>query len=193
MSFACNLDPAVGDVDLGSPTGLAFAPVVVNTRFDMPVRINTGSAFVGAYDIAIALPATLVEVVSVTKAYSSGLLDYRVTADMLRFSGTVDATTAGGASFELVTVTLRAIQTGSFVVGGTVITLGQSDLAGSPIGGITPRSIVSGQAKQTVNSGTRRRADPALAHSVVRVRPVECSLPICQMSSLTLIACLFHL
>jgi hypothetical protein len=54
------------------------------------------------------------------------------------------------------------------VVGGTVITLGQSDLAGSPIGGVTPCSIVSGQAKQTVTSGTRHRADPALAHTVVR-------------------------
>jgi hypothetical protein len=54
------------------------------------------------------------------------------------------------------------------VVGGTVITLGQSDLAGSPIGGVTPCSIVSGQAKQTVTSGMRHRADPALARTVLR-------------------------
>jgi hypothetical protein len=66
--FACNLDPAVGDVDLG---GTAGSPYVVSTSvgqtFDVIVRVNTGSSSLGAIDMLVSYDALKWSVVSVTE------------------------------------------------------------------------------------------------------------------------------
>ena len=54
FAVACNLAPtAVGDVDLGSKTGLPIVAQDVGETIDVSVRVNTGGATVGAYDVFI--------------------------------------------------------------------------------------------------------------------------------------------
>ena len=50
---AANLLPAVGDVDLGRRVGVAHPDVGPGEAFDMPLRVNTGGAALGAFDVTI--------------------------------------------------------------------------------------------------------------------------------------------
>jgi len=50
---ACNLEPDVGDIDLGQSTGLPHPDVKPGQTFVMPVRVNTGSQALGSLDITV--------------------------------------------------------------------------------------------------------------------------------------------
>ena len=61
--LSCNLDPAAGDVDLGSATGLA-APLLVEAgeMLELPVRINSGGKALGAFGLEVHFDPDLFEV-----------------------------------------------------------------------------------------------------------------------------------
>ena len=42
LSLACNLDPSVGDVDLGAAVGIPLGPMTVGQTVNVPVRVNSG-------------------------------------------------------------------------------------------------------------------------------------------------------
>jgi len=64
-SFACNLDPAVGDVDLGNTAGLPLSPASVGSIVSVPVRVNIGSlSSLGSIDLNLYYDASKLTVVS---------------------------------------------------------------------------------------------------------------------------------
>ena len=66
LQVACNLEPAIGDVDLGSQTGLPLNPLTVGSTVDIPVHINAGSVGVASLDIDVMYPATILRAQNVT-------------------------------------------------------------------------------------------------------------------------------
>ena len=63
VSFPTNLPAQVGQLDLGSLTGLPQSPVAVGDTFTMDVRANVGSHNLGAIEVGVAYGA-LLELVS---------------------------------------------------------------------------------------------------------------------------------
>ena len=66
LRVPCNLEPAIGDVDLGSRTGLPLNPLTVGSIVDIPVYINAGSVGVASLDIDVMYPATILRAQNVT-------------------------------------------------------------------------------------------------------------------------------
>ena len=66
LRVACNLDPAIGDVDLGNQTGLPLSSFSVGSTVDIPVYINAGSTGVASLNIDVMYPATILRVQDVT-------------------------------------------------------------------------------------------------------------------------------
>lgn len=60
-AFAVNLDPTRGgDVDLGNADGQPLLPRKVGEVFEVPLRVNTGSKYLGAFDVFVTFdPAVL--------------------------------------------------------------------------------------------------------------------------------------
>ncbi|MDP6944320.1 MAG: cohesin domain-containing protein, partial [Myxococcota bacterium] len=61
---ACNLEPAIGDVDLGQAFGIAHPDVLPGEDFVMPVRVNTGNQAIGALDLTFEYDPTVITAVS---------------------------------------------------------------------------------------------------------------------------------
>ncbi|GMV40339.1 MAG: hypothetical protein AMXMBFR64_20550 [Myxococcales bacterium] len=72
VPIACNLTPATGDVDLGDTSGLAHKDRLPNELFTMPVRINTGGAGLGAFDLEIHFDPAVIEAMGVTPGAGLG-------------------------------------------------------------------------------------------------------------------------
>ena len=66
FQVACNLDPAVGDVDLGRPTGLPLDPFTIQSTVNIPVYINAGSVGVASLDIDVIYPSDMLRAQGVT-------------------------------------------------------------------------------------------------------------------------------
>ena len=66
LQVACNLDPAVGDVDLGRPTGLPLDPFTTQSTVNIPVYINAGSVGVASLDIDVIYPSDMLRAQGVT-------------------------------------------------------------------------------------------------------------------------------
>ena len=66
IAVACNLEPAVGDVDLGSQIGLPLSPLIVGSTVGIPVYINAGSMGVASLDIDVFYPSDILQAQDVT-------------------------------------------------------------------------------------------------------------------------------
>lgn len=158
VGFACNLDPAVGDVDLGAASGVALASRQAGQTFSVDVRINAGSLVIGAADLRVLYDPQVLAVSSVTKAYQNGVFDFNDDGSgSLAFGGTVGNNEGRGQAFKIATISFRALAQGLTTVSGQVVTLAQPDLAGSPIGANGPRAFVAGNADMLVTPASRRR------------------------------------
>jgi len=157
----CNLDPAVGDVDLGNASGLAV-PLLVEPgeTVDIPVRINSGDDPLGAFSIEIDFDSTLFEV----KQPSSDNLKVLIPADAAAINdpapGKIKITVVPTNNSELygtntvATFTLAArnskLVQGTYAhIGGTILEMsvncpGASCPALEGAGGASPRQFVAG-------------------------------------------------
>lgn len=61
VAFACNLDPAVADVDVGNATGAPIRTLYPGNIVDVPVRVNSGTQFIGPFTFSIRYAATALE------------------------------------------------------------------------------------------------------------------------------------
>ena len=68
LEFYSNLEPGVGELDLGSVTGPPVAPVNPGDTFEVPVSINVGDSSVGALEVAVAYDSSLLELVGVVSS-----------------------------------------------------------------------------------------------------------------------------
>lgn len=162
-AFSVNLNPDVGDVDLGEPTGIPLRPVVADT-FNMPIVINTGSSSLGAFDIVMTYDTSILLPVDVRTGpdWPGGL--YEILLDPpgeIRLGGAINSGNVSGLRLHLFSVEMFVQLQGEdaeSTIGGTVLTLSAKDLDGSPIGPSTPRAFVAGSITFNVSSSRRKRA-----------------------------------
>ncbi|MFH1533103.1 MAG: cohesin domain-containing protein [Pseudomonadota bacterium] len=65
-----NLQPTVGDVDLGEPVGHPFPDRLADAIFEVPVRVNTGGFLLGGLDVEIAYDPDVLEALGVVPGLS---------------------------------------------------------------------------------------------------------------------------
>ena len=170
FTFACNLDPDVGDVDIGDVTGVPLKPVQVGVSFVAPVRINSGGLVLGSFDVEVVYNSELLEVVGVNEGVD--MTGFFVSADgssqtgqtgqtrKVRIAGALTIESQGYPVLHVADVKFRAISSGVARVGGTVLMIASDDLLGSVIGIPVPRNIVVGDVEVVIdnNLGRLRRS-----------------------------------
>ena len=65
VTFAANLEPSVGELDIGAADGVAIPPVDVNDTFTVDVRVNTDGSAIEVSDVVLTYDKTALELVSV--------------------------------------------------------------------------------------------------------------------------------
>lgn len=163
FTFACNLDPDVGDVDIGDVTGVPLKPVQVGESFVAPVRINSGGLVLGSFDAEVVYNSELLEVVGVDEgADMTGFFVSSQTGQTgkVRIAGALTIESQDYPVRHVADVKFRAISSGVAHVSGTVLMIAADDLVGSVIGIPVPRSIVAGDVEVATdnNLGRLRRS-----------------------------------
>ena len=161
--FACNLDPDVGDVDIGDVTGVPLKFAHVGESFVAPVRINSGNQVLGSFNVEIVYDSELLEVVSVNEgADMTGFFvaDKSSQTGKVRIAGALSIEVQDHPVLHVADVKFRAMSSGTARVSGTVLMIAADDLLGSVIGLPVPRNIVAGDIEVTTdnNMGRQRRS-----------------------------------
>lgn len=159
LDLACNLDPAGGDVDMGASTGLPLAETTVGMTLSVPVRVNTDGKQLGAYDLRFLYDSASAEVITVQQN-AQGIFDFRVDPDNgeVSFGGTVASGQGQGSQLLLATIQIKVLATGELSFGGLIVTLGEDNIDGSPIGSGQQRPFLAGNITVIVTGSGRRRA-----------------------------------
>ena len=158
ISFACNLDPEVGDVDLGFPSGVPLPTVEVGEMISVPIRINTGSQSLTMVELAVVYSTNHLTFSSFTRGADwPRMVQYMHTPSvgLVSISG---SSTGGGSSglVHLASLSFTARTAGTAAFSGLVLQLLDSN--GTAIGGeLFPREIVAGEVDMFITGGRRRR------------------------------------
>ena len=59
VGFACNLEPDIGDVDIGSENGVPVSSVIVDSEISIPLRINVGNSILEDVEISLVYDNSL--------------------------------------------------------------------------------------------------------------------------------------
>ena len=166
FTFACNLDPDVGDVDIGDVTGVPLKPVQVGENFVAPVRINSGGLVLGSFDVEVVYNSELLELIDVAEGVD--MTGFFVSDSSSQTGQTGKVRIAGALTIEsqdypvrhVANVKFRALSSGVARVGGTVLMIAADNLVGSAIGIPVPRNIVVGDVEVAIenNLGRLRRS-----------------------------------
>ena len=196
-SFVVNLDPDFGDVDLGQLTGPPLPTPLVGANISVPLFVNTGSRSLGSVNIKVTYDPQVLQVVAAGPGPDWEGVQEAVLNDPpgeVRFAGAM--TVDGVIGSRLHIFTLMMVQVGSSTsasrLTGTVVTLAERDLEGTPIGAPTPRSFVAGDILLSTSAPVgRRSAADVTPHSVQpaatrwRRATSECPSPPCTCSRST--------
>ena len=160
-AFACNVAPLLGDVDVGSVSGVPVPPVSggVGSEFSVDVRVRVGSTALRSVQLSMTYPSTLLRVVSVSRGadWPGGPFEFNDdTPGAVSFGGASDAVTGTPA---LATVRFRVVGEGLATLGGVVTTL--ADVDGSNIGSRVGLTFDAGMVPVRLGSGRRRRQSGA--------------------------------
>lgn len=188
-SFIVNLDPDIGDIDIG----MEFGPPIPDTRggdiIFVPVRLNTGGRNLGSIDIVLTYDESALSPVEVTRGpeFQAGLHESVLNdpPGEVRFGGALSVDVSGSMLhiFNVAfNVTSSSLSSGESFFRGTVITVAERTSEGTPIGSSTPRAIVAGNVTFNIAGISKRsiRKDYSTSSksSPVRYRrQVECPTP----------------
>lgn len=195
LRFACNLDPDIGDVDLGSLTGLPLPPSGLQERISVLVRVNSGSAILDSIELDITFDPAVIRAISAVQGAdwpASGQFQFTNNdpINIITIGGTlVGSAPVSGTSLHLATIQFETVGTGLTGLSGIVHTLAESSDSGTAANiGSVPRPFVAGSIQTTITGSTRRRRDTAstTAPNTSRVRrqsPSPCPSPPCDTCS----------
>ena len=142
LPFYINLEPAVGELDLGNPTGPPIPPVASDEEFSVPIRMNINQV-IGAFEIGVSYSNNLLELLSVS--FSSNFPSEALVESSLRefqgyvyFGGVVNNLALNTGIQELAVLTFRADDRASGVatISGEIISVLDRS---QPARDITPR------------------------------------------------------
>ncbi len=198
-NFFVNLDPDLGDVDIGMETGSAIPTGGVDSQLSLPVIVNSGTINIGSIDLLLTYDPTIIEPTAVVTGTGFGMGIYESSLNdppgELRI-GAAFSSDVSGTRLHLFTITLQVLgptsPDGSFFT-GTILTLAMRTTDGATIGLLTPRPMVAGNLTFTVEGRSKRASssDEAAAgqhggrvHERHR-RQIACSAPPCPCSWMT--------
>ena len=189
LAFACNLDPGVGDVDIGDVTGVPLKPAHVGETFTAAVRINSGSVLLGSFDVEITYDNELLEVDRVSEGVDMigfFIADISVQTGKVRIAGALNVESEDHHVRRVADVKFKVTSGGTAHVRGTVLMIAAGDITGSVIGLPVPRSILAGDVEVRTDNrvGNLRRSsrsEHAQSSGSSRVRRfvVACPSPPC--------------
>ena len=185
----CNLDPEVGDIDLGSHTGVIIPPQAVGSMFTIPVRVNSGASILDSIDLDIMYDPTIIRARSASTGPdwpSTGQFQFTVDdpVDLISVGGTlVGSTPVTGSALHLMNVQFEAVGAGTVNISGVINTLAEQSRGGAPASNIgsLPRDFVAGSVQMQVTGSRRRREAHSVTTAHVRSRrqSASCSNPLC--------------
>ena len=166
----CNIQAtSTGDIDLGEVRGAPVPVMAVGESRSLPVRVHTGSNYLGAFDILLNFDAAAMSVTSVTNAVSpnDGAVDLVSSIDRsagtVRLIGTISNSRVRGPDEALAEVAFTTLQAGVHAVSGTVRRL--EDNAAIPVTFAQAWAITAGDIEIECSSSRKRRSAPS-AHVV---------------------------
>ena len=168
LQFHCNLDPAVGDVDVGSPTGPPIDSKSVGSDFTVPVRVNSGEFVLDSIQLVIEFDPSLLQALSATPGpswtpASSFAYGDQSSTNVITLGGSLVSSGLSpvrGTSLHLADITFRSLSSGTAYVNGSITTFAhQAESAVAPNIGTVPRSIIAGSVQLAVTM--QKRSVPA--------------------------------
>ena len=150
VNLACNLDPDVGDVDIGDVNGVPLKPRDIGETFTAMLRINTGSAVLGSFDIELSVEPAMLEIVQVQKGPDmAGLFLSNIMArsGRVRIAGVLNLEGGESPLLRFAMLKLRATSSGIARITGRILMMAEDDVRGTQIGSSFPRDIVAGDVE----------------------------------------------
>jgi len=183
LQVACNLGPAIGDVDLGNQIALPLAPFSVGSTIDIPLYINASSVGVASLNIDVMYPPTILRAQSVTLSSLTNRNPFvsRINdpPGVVALGGTLDQT-AARHTILIATLHFNVMGQAGDIVEFTGMINTFHDINGMLIG--EGGRFVAGNIEGEVVSSKRRKALEYSAPTVVmprRNRRATCDNPPC--------------
>ncbi|EGD78208.1 hypothetical protein, variant [Salpingoeca rosetta] len=143
---SCNLQPALGDVDVGQMSGVPVpGPLSIGDELQVQVRVNTGSTDIGSFTMELQYDASIVSFVGADATFGGSLEATDDGQGSLRLGGVVSSSGVGGSAAAIAHVTFQAVSAGAFVVEGAVTDLLDRQLPSQPIVAGLPSAVVAGR------------------------------------------------
>ena len=155
VSFACNLEPAVGDVDLGALSGVPLLSLNQGSSLSVPVYVNVGTQHLTRINLALAYDFERLGLSAVRPSWP-GTLQHTDTPSTGLLTLTGSHQTGVSGLIQLGTLGFDTLSTGIATIGGLVLEL--SDNQGLPIGERGPREFVAGQVSVDIRPGVSKRS-----------------------------------
>ena len=178
--FVVNLDPDIGDVDLGRETGVSIPQTQLGAELVVPVRVSTGGRNLGSINIMIVYDSSVLAAVSVDLGpdWGSGLNEASLNdpPGEIRFGGALSVDGVAGTRLHLFTLRLHIISSASSLsqsfLRGTVVTFAERNIDGTTIGPTTPHPIVAGNLTFEIQGSVGKRSvDETEYHSSILYSP----------------------
>ena len=188
-TFAANLDPSVGDVDLGSVSGLPIPASSLGSTISVHVRINMGAYSLRAIQLDVSYDSSKLSVASVSTGsqWPGGNFAFNSdAAGLVTFGGACNPVSG---LFEMAIVQFTVIGVGVAGISGSVVTMADVNGASIPPGLLFGRQFVAGNVSVVLTGSRRRSVDVAKQMSfskhahVRRSGEVSCASPPCQTCS----------
>ena len=186
--FFVNLDPSIGDIDLGNANGV---PIVVSSgsSLQVPVYVNTGGLDLGAIQADVQYDPTILQATSVSEGtnWQQGIFNYNIdnVGGSVDFGGALMAAGVSGTRAHIFTINFEVTRPVSSAVTSlmaTVQIITELSIESNTIGDNTPRLSRAGNVSFTVNSvpSSKRSANnrPSminrLSHQVHKKQSAPC-------------------
>lgn len=163
-SFVVNLDPDVGDVDLGQETGVSVPQTQAGVELLVPVRVNTGGRNLGSIEISVFYDNSVLFPVAVDLGPDWNGLNASSLNDSpgeIRFGGATSVNGIAGTSLHIFSLRLRVIGAPSSsrsFLRGTIETFAERNIDGTTIGPQTPHPIIAGDLIFEILSSVGKRS-----------------------------------
>ena len=163
LHFTCNLQPAVGDVDLGETNGVPISPVLSGSNFSVPLVVNAGEHYLGAVQLTLVYSSQQLSILSVSKNSSwLGDLQYVDTPSTGLLVITASSESGVAGLVRLGTIEFMSLTPGMGSIGGVISQF--EDTQGNPVGGGTPRQFIAGQVLVNIMARRSQRQAKDIPH-----------------------------
>ncbi len=177
-SFACNLEPSIGDVDIGSNNSIPIPPIQSGSNFSVPLHINAGSQVLTSAQLAILYGFEDVNLLRVSPSLSwPGTIEFSDSPSTGLLTLTANSEIGALDLVHIATLDFMATSSGVSSVGGVILQL--TDLDGISIGDGRMRQFTAGQVSFEVLSSSRERRQTEAEDILFRMRRnTQCTSPL---------------